>query len=929
MALKILRPNSVGRYATHWTSNNGNPFWANLNEADSDGDVAYIHTTQPGAFTVGFSNTSSGSYIRPTRTGSATIIATIRVNGALPTKFKFRLRHLGTDYDSEEITISSNTYIEVAQTYFQEPNGVAWNATSLNGLEVGLVYIEGSELRCTKLEIQVHTELYPHQTLEVDGINAAFQDWHNHPGTASAHMSVGAFDGDASYIYSSTAWRVLDTRITTSLRDVWGFPTGEIFAVGDGGTVLHWDGTEWDPNISNIDENLYAVWGSSPTDVFAVGTLGQIIHWDGLEWSTMTSGTVLELRGVWGSASNNVFAVGRNGTILQYNGVAWAPMASGSLQDLYDIWGADANNVFVVGDTGESLYYNGAVWAPLISGTIRDLHGVWGTAANDVYAVGFAGTILHYNGAVWAPMVSGTVEFLRDVWGDTSTDIVAVGENGLVLRWDGVVWQERPSHRTEHLDGIWGTLATHIYIVGEDGISLAYEEDTWIPVSVFTLSNFVTPTYPPNIDRVQTSCLVKNIGDTSGRAAVIARSAGVNYQGAHGVDGWEIPADGVWHLIEEEFINDPSTGWPSGLPGYTPWNSAEVDLLELGIINLDGNLRATTIAAEVFQKNVPITLFDMLPIADGFHRDYTVSVPPQVPGTYWQNVDEVPPDYAASYLGADVSLAGTTQYGTFVVGPPIGAFPAGEQAYTVQVRLIVQLGVTTSALVAPLIRSAGETYVGKTIPIDNTGVNWFELREEFFTSPFSGAPWTAVEIDSAEYGMVVLEGDVLLTQVRVQTQTAPLLSGVPGPVDLRLTDLADAPAPVGYIDRSKADGTIYAITEFAVGSGGFVPATPTSVVPVNTADTALINEVYRARIAKITYDTTNYPVDPWEVTYWCRVPPEVAIAPIGELGLFAEIIWSPIPAEIGTKFLFALLHMPCQCRHKQTAHFYQVTIEYP
>jgi len=929
MAIQILRPDIIGRYATHWVSNNANPFWANLNEANSDGDTAYIYTTEAGAFTVGFSDTSSGSYVRPTRTGSATVVATVRVDGALPTKFKFRVRHLGVDYDSNEYTISSNTYIEVFNTYFQSPNGIAWNSTSLNGVEVGLVYVEGSELRCTKLEIQVHTELYAHQTLVASDINPSFQEWHNHPGTASAHMSVGKFDGDGSYIYSSTAWRELDTEITRTLRDVWGFSSSDVFAVGEGGNIVHWNGTEWDSMTSGTEEDLYAVWGSSTTDVFAVGTLGTVIHWDGVAWSAQVSGTIQQLRGVWGSSSSNVFVVGRNGTVLYYNGAVWAPMVSGTAQDLYDIWGADANNIYAVGDTGTSIYYNGAVWATLVTGTIRDLFGVWGSGASDVFAVGFAGTILRWNGAVWTPMTSSTVTSLQDVWGASGTDVVVVGENGLALRWDGAVWQEKPTYRTGYLYGVWGTLATNIFIVGADGLSMVYEEDGWLPISVFELSDFVTPTYPPVIDRIQVSCLAKNVGDEEATIAVVARSGGTNYLGAHGTEGQTVPADDVWHLIEEEFVNDPSTGWPSGSPGYTPWNSAEADLLEAGVQNINGNLRVTTIAAEAFQKNVPLTTYDLFPTADGYHQDFNVSVPAQPPGSYWQNVDEDPPDYGTSYLGSDASIAGTTQYGTFSVGPAIGAFPVGEQAYAVEVRCTVRLGTTLTALVAPLIRYNSETYIGRTFPISNTGSSWFALKQDFFTSPFTGAPWTVAEVDGAEYGMVVLEGDAFLTQVRAQAQTAPLASGTPGPNDLKLTDLANDPFPGGYIARSAVDGTIYAITEFAIGTGGYNPIDPTSVVAVNTADIALANEVYRDRIDNITYDTTNYPANPWEVTYWCRVPSEVAVAPIGELGLFAEIIWSPIPAEIGTKFMFALMHMPCQCRHSRSVHFYQVTIEYP
>lgn len=928
MASLVIRPDGVGRYNEVWTSNNGASFWANLDEVNQDGDTTYVWASEPAIFTVTFGDTSFGSHIQPTRVASATVIATVRLDGALPTKFKFRLRHLGRDYDTEEYEITSTSYIEVAHTYHQQPDGSAWNASALNGLEAGLVYVDGSELRCTKLEIQIHTEAFPTQTLLPDGNNPSFQDWHNYPGVASAHMSVGAFDGGGSYLHSNTLWNVLDYDGISDLQAVWGFASDDVFAVGEQGTIIYWNGTSWIAQSSGVTATLYGVWGTSNTDMFAVGTGGTILYWDGTSWTEQVSGTTLTLTGVWGTATNNVYVVGASGTVLHWDGIAWSSMASSTTEALFDIWGFDANNIYASGGDGEVIYFNGAVWASITTGSIRDMHSIWGTSATDVFTVGDAGEIYQWNGVIWTFHPSGTTNNLRGVWGSSLTDIVVVGFGGLALRWDGSSWQEQPTYRTENLNDVWGTLATNIFIVGDAGLSLRYEEVAWEPISIFELTNFQTPTNPPLIDRVQVSALVQNRGDQAGQCAVVLRSGGTNYYGAHGTNGWSIPADSKWHLIEEEFLNDPSVAWPSGAPGWSPWNSAQVDLAEAGVVNLGGDLRVTTLGLETYQLHPGVTTYDAFPTSDGYRQDYDVVNPAQPPGSNYLNVDEDPPDYATSYLGSNSAVAGDTQYGTFGVGPAIGAFPAGEQPYFVELRNTIRLGITDTALVAPVIRSNNETYVGRTYPISNTGTNWFAFQQKYFTSPFTNSPWTAAEIDAAEFGIVVLEGDAWVTQVRVHTETAPLLTGTPDPLDLRMTDLATAPV-TGYITRSASEGIIYAVTEFAIGTGGYNPTTPTTVLPVSTAAIGLTNEVYRAPISHLTYDVDNYPADPWEVTYWCRVPREAAIEAVGEIGLFAEIIWSPVPAEIGTKFLFALMHMPCQCRHSRTVHLYRLTIEYP
>jgi hypothetical protein len=75
---------------------------------------------------------------------------------------------------------------------------------------------------------------------------------------------------------------------------------------------------------SGTTDYLGSVWGSSGSDIFAVGDHGTILHYDGTAWSTMTSGMTDWLYGVWGSSDSDVFAVGYNGTTLHYGGEGYA-----------------------------------------------------------------------------------------------------------------------------------------------------------------------------------------------------------------------------------------------------------------------------------------------------------------------------------------------------------------------------------------------------------------------------------------------------------------------------------------------------------------------------------------------------------------------------------------------------------------------------
>ena len=64
----------------------------------------------------------------------------------------------------------------------------------------------------------------------------------------------------------------------------------------------------WSPMKSGSTEFLYGVWGSSPTDVFAVGENGTILHYDGdgdndgdpdTMWERISSGIEKSLNDVW------------------------------------------------------------------------------------------------------------------------------------------------------------------------------------------------------------------------------------------------------------------------------------------------------------------------------------------------------------------------------------------------------------------------------------------------------------------------------------------------------------------------------------------------------------------------------------------------------------------------------------------------------
>ena len=136
---------------------------------------------------------------------------------------------------------------------------------------------------------------------------------------------------------------------------VWGTAANNAYAVGEMGTIVHWDGSLWTRvPAPALSQTLIGIWGSSPADIFAVGDGGIVEHFDGNSWSLQSTSTTEDLTGIWGSSPTDVFSVGRHGTILHYDGGVWVPQSSPSAGSLFAVTGA-GGKVFAVGEAGTIL----------------------------------------------------------------------------------------------------------------------------------------------------------------------------------------------------------------------------------------------------------------------------------------------------------------------------------------------------------------------------------------------------------------------------------------------------------------------------------------------------------------------------------------------------------------------------------------------
>ena len=268
-----------------------------------------------------------------------------------------------------------------------------------------------------------------------------------------------------------STWNPQSSGVTSALQAVWGTSTTSMWSVGDGGTILKWNGTAWSAQTSGVSTSLRAVWGVDASNVWAVGDSGVILRWNGTAWNAQTSGTANALRGVWGTDVSNVWAVGDGGTILKWNGTTWSAQTSGVATALYGVWGSATTSIWAVGASGVVRFWNGTTWAAQTSNTTQTLRSVWGSSATNLWAAGTGGTILKSSGSTWGTQISSTTQDIFSIWGADANNLWASGTNGTVMRTTngGASWAAQVPNAAPALNGVRGTDVNNVWVVGDAG----------------------------------------------------------------------------------------------------------------------------------------------------------------------------------------------------------------------------------------------------------------------------------------------------------------------------------------------------------------------------------------------------------------------------------------------------------------------------
>ncbi|MDW3222756.1 MAG: glycosyl hydrolase [Paracoccaceae bacterium] len=229
-------------------------------------------------------------------------------------------------------------------------------------------------------------------------------------------------------------WEKLPPVAAIGIHDVNRAPDGGLLAAGQLGEIHHFDGQDWRKHFDLLmDVTLLSIWADGTGQIFAAGDEGLVLQWDGTKWERMPSGTKSALYGLWGLDAQHLLAVGDFGQVMRWNGSRWDEFNAGTEHFLFDVWGRALDDIFIVGLSGTIGHFDGTRWQITPIRARNDLLAVTG-CENDVMTVGAGGVAARYDGQRWHMDPTGTSAGLRALAVDASGQYYAAGDGGTILR---------------------------------------------------------------------------------------------------------------------------------------------------------------------------------------------------------------------------------------------------------------------------------------------------------------------------------------------------------------------------------------------------------------------------------------------------------------------------------------------------------------
>ncbi len=286
--------------------------------------------------------------------------------------------------------------------------------------------------------------------------------------------------GEDDTAYKS-GWAVMETGTKEELKGIWAGGVDDVWAVGRGGTLIHYDGSSWTPIESGTTDIIWVVRGTAADDVWIVTSddTGKVLHYDGasIEEYQTPADMIVDVRPI---SKDDVLFLALTKEYRLRNGV-WSEIDTG------EFWGVDLlfaggpdDILFCASLADTCAYWDGAALSEVdadVDGT-QLWYDVWGSAPGDVWLVGaYPGfdmnLLVHWNGENFeaTEIPWGNEGPLYAVGGSAPNNVWAVGSNLHTRRFNGVQWEIKDGDATRllpYLNSVF-VLGNDVWAAGEGG----------------------------------------------------------------------------------------------------------------------------------------------------------------------------------------------------------------------------------------------------------------------------------------------------------------------------------------------------------------------------------------------------------------------------------------------------------------------------
>jgi len=254
-----------------------------------------------------------------------------------------------------------------------------------------------------------------------------------------------------------------------NLRAVGGCPERDLYAVGDGGTVMRRVDDRWQTVADTPNENWTDVACDGEGRAVVSGSRGGVLLLAGSRFVRLDSGSDNALRGAGSADPGGTWVAGDNGRLAQVDGGHLRLLTAGHTGAVFDV-DALGGALVAVGQYGALLRHRDRRFVTDASGTDAALAALAQLRDDALVAVGDVGTVVEIT---WdSARVLETPEDPRPGWRDVvagNGELLAVGTEGRLLRGAPGAFTIT---QVDDVGALWAVAGTpdDAIVVGEDAV---------------------------------------------------------------------------------------------------------------------------------------------------------------------------------------------------------------------------------------------------------------------------------------------------------------------------------------------------------------------------------------------------------------------------------------------------------------------------